>query len=142
MRACARFDRTVPHPQMYDDNDPVRARVRKIALEFPGTDQKISHGRPAFFTTKVFAYYGGSIKIAGVYEQHEQGVMVLLPEVERLALLEDRRTFVPAYLGASGWLGIDLPAADAEGWDEVAEWLDASYRRTATTKLIKELDTR
>ena len=128
---------------MHDDADPALARVRELALAFPGVNAKVSHGRPAFFTTKIFVYYGGSVKVDGVYVQHEQCVMVLLPEDERLAMEQDPRTFVPAYMGAYGWLGIDLPTAgDQEGWDEVGEWLDASYRLTAPRELIAELDER
>ncbi len=129
----------MPHPQRYDDADPVLARIRQLALAFPAADMKVSHGRPAFFTTKVFAYYGGSVKVDGEYEQHDRCVMVLLPDEEREALVDDPRTFVPAYLGPSGWLGLDLPGPEESGWDEVAEWLDASYRRTAPKKLIAEL---
>ena len=39
-------------------------------------------------------------------------------ESDRRALLEDDRTFVPAYLGPSGWVGLDLDA-DTD-WTEVA----------------------
>ena len=44
------------HPQKFDDGDPVLARVRELALALPDAGEKVSHGRPAFFTTKVFAY--------------------------------------------------------------------------------------
>lgn len=128
------------HPQMFDDDDPVLARVRQLAAALPGTAEKVSHGRPAFFTTKVFAYYGGSRKVDGDWEQHPQAVVVLPDDDDRIALLEDERCFVPAYLGPYGWLGIDL-TEDAD-WDEVAELLDASYRLTAPKKLIAELDDR
>ncbi len=131
------------HPQMFDDDDPVLARVRELALALPAAEMKVSHGRPAFFTAprgKVFCYYGGSLKVDGEWIGHEQCVMVLLEDDEREALLDDPRSFVPAYLGPSGWLGLDLPDADASGWDEVAELLDASYRRTAAKKLVAELD--
>ncbi|GHJ59488.1 phosphoribosylglycinamide formyltransferase [Nocardioides sp. OK12] len=131
----------MPHPQMFDDDDPVLARVRTIALALPDAAEKVSHGRPAFFTTKVFAYYGGSVKVAGSYVQHEQAVMVLTDPDDRQALVDDPRVFVPAYLGPSGWLGVDL---DLEGsdWDEVAELLDASYRRTAGARRVARLDGR
>ena len=48
------------HPIMFDDTDPVLARVREIALALPEAAEKVTHGRPTFFTAKVFAYYGGS----------------------------------------------------------------------------------
>ena len=39
---------------MFDEADPVLGRVRALALAFPDATEKISHGHPAFFTTKVF----------------------------------------------------------------------------------------
>jgi predicted DNA-binding protein (MmcQ/YjbR family) len=129
-----------PHPEMFDDDDPYLQRVRALVAELPGTDTKVSHGRPAFFTKKVFAYYGGSLKVDGEWVQHEHSLMVLPDPGDRQALLEDARTFVPAYLGPSGWIGIDLD--DSTDWDEIAELLDASYRLTAPRQLVAELDER
>lgn len=124
---------------MFDDDDPLLARVRGLALALPGSAEKITHGHPAFFTTKVFAYYGGSIKVDGVYVQHGQSLVVKPDEQERVALVQDPRCYVPAYLGPSGWVGLDLDDAD---WQEVAELLEASYRETAGKRLIAQLDAR
>jgi hypothetical protein len=112
--------------------------LRGLALAFPDSAEKISHGHPAFFTTKVFAYYGGSIKVDGVYQRHEHSLLVLLDSAERDALLEEARCYVPAYLGASGWLGVDLGAGT--DWDEIGELLDASYRHTAGPRRAARLD--
>ena len=125
---------------MFDEDDPYLARVRELALALPGAAEKVSHGRPAFFTKKVFAYYGGSLKVDGDWVQHGQSVVVLPDPDDRAALVEDPRIFVPAYLGPSGWIGIDLDG-DTD-WDEVAELLDASFRLTAPRRTIAELDTR
>lgn len=127
---------------MFDDDDPYLARVRSIAREFPGAREKVSHGRPAMFTKKVFAYYGGSLKIHGDWVQHPHSIVVLPDPGDRLALLDDDRVYVPAYLGPSGWIGVDLDAGDSDAtdWTEVAELLDASYRLTAPKRLIAELD--
>ncbi|MFG1838086.1 MmcQ/YjbR family DNA-binding protein [Micromonospora sp. NPDC049175] len=125
---------------MFDEADPLLGRLRTLALAFPDAAEKVSHGRPAFYTTKVFAYYGGSMKVDGVYQQHEQSVIVLVDPEERTALLAEDRCFVPAYLGAYGWVGVDL--TDDIGWDEVGELLDASYRRTAGARRIALLDSR
>ncbi len=134
------------HPQMYDDADPFLGKVRELALRLPDAAEKVSHGRPAFYTSKVFAYYGGSLKVDDEWVQHPRAVMVLLEAGEREAMLTDARVFVPAYLGASGWLGMDL---EPEGggtvdvaWDEVAELLDGSYRMTAGPRRVKALDAR
>ncbi len=128
------------HPQMFDDDDPVLARVRALALDLPDAAEKVSHGRPAFFTTKVFAYYGGAQKLDGDWVEHPHCVMVLPDAGEREALLGVERAFGPAYLGPAGWVGVDL--REDTDWDEVAELLDASYRLTAGVRRTAALDGR
>lgn len=123
---------------MYDPNDPLLARVRGIALAFPGSDEKESHGRPAFFTRKVFAYYGGSRKVEREWVQHDQSIVFLPAPEERPALEADTRFWIPAYLGPSGWLGLDL--ATGSDFDEVAELVEESYRATAPKRLVAGLD--
>jgi predicted DNA-binding protein (MmcQ/YjbR family) len=125
---------------MFDEADPVLGRVRALALSFPDAAEKISHGHPAFFTTKVFAYYGGSVKVDGAYRQHERSVLVLVDPDEREALRQGGRCYLPAYLSASGWIGVDLD--DDTDWGEIGELLDASYRRTAGPRRVAALDSR
>lgn len=127
------------HPQMFDDDDPYLARVRELALALPGSAEKVSHGRPAFYTTKVFAYYGGSRKQGDDWVQHPHSVMIQPDADDRHDLLQHRRVYVPGYLGASGWLGVDLD--EHTDWTEVAELLDASFRLTAPKRNIAQLDT-
>lgn len=129
------------HPLMFDDDDPCLARLRRIALALPDAAEKVSHGHPAFFTTKVFAYFGGSLKVEGAYVQHERSVVVLPDAAEREALLADGRFYVPAYLGPSGWLGLDLEPLGKD-WSEVEELVEASYRVTAGVRRVRELDAR
>lgn len=123
---------------MYDPNDPLLARVREIALSFPGAGEKESHGRPAFFTGKVFGYYGGSIRSGGEWEPHDHAILFLPDPGERPALEADDRFWVPAYLGPSGWLGLDLDAGSDFG--EIAELLEESFRVTAPKRLVAQLD--
>ena len=123
---------------MFDEADPVLGRVRTLALAFPDAAEKISHGRPAFFSTKVFAYYGRSVKVDGAYRQDEHSLLVLLDPDEREVLLREDRCYMPAYLGSSGWVGVDL--ADDSDWSEINELLDASYRRTAGPRRVAALD--
>ena len=96
------------HAQMFDEDDPTLARLEGLCLGFPHAKLKVSHGRPAFYTTKVFAYYGGSIKVDGSYVQHDQSLVFLPSSDEAEALAQDERVYRPAYLGAYGWLGLDL----------------------------------
>lgn len=128
----------MPHPQMFDDDDPVLARVRAIALALPGAREKISHGRPAFHTVKVHCYYGGALTVDGDWEQHPRSVLVHLPERERTALVADERSYAPAYLGTSGWLGIDLDVRTDDA--ELAELIEESYRTVAPARLLAELE--
>ena len=126
------------HPKMFSDDDPMLARVRQIALVLPDAAEKVSHGRPAFYTTKVFAYFGASVKVGRDWVQHDQSVLVLLDDDERAALAGDPRCFVPGYLGPYGWIGLDLDG-DTD-WTEVAELVEMSYRQTAGPRQIAVLD--
>ncbi len=128
------------HPLMFSPDDPLLGRVRDIALSFPEADEKVSHGRPAFFTQKVFCYFGGSQRIDEEWVAHDAAIMVRPDRDDDPALRQDPRFWVPAYLGASGWLGIDLD--EQTDWQEIAELIDASYRMTAPRRLVRELDAR
>lgn len=129
---------------MFEDRDPHLSRVREICLALPGAQEKESHGRPTFFTTKVFATYGGSLR-GDHYAPVARLSLLFLPDAsEREALVDDGRFFVPAYVGPSGWLGLSfhgtLPS-DVD-WQEVAELVEMSYRLTAPARWVKELDRR
>jgi hypothetical protein len=127
---------------MFRDGDPVLAKVREIALGFPEAYEKVSHGRPAFFVTKMFVMYGGSAKPetkGADYVQYPHSILVKVDESDRRALEQDRRFFFPAYLGPSGWLGLNLEPTKVD-WNEVTELIDASFRQIASKKLIKLLE--
>ncbi|MCM1013082.1 MULTISPECIES: MmcQ/YjbR family DNA-binding protein [unclassified Brevibacterium] len=123
------------HAQMFDDDDPVLARFRTLALGYPDAQEKVSHGRPAFFTKKIFAYFGGTEKhVTGQMEQHPHAVLLLLDPEDAEVMLERDDTFVPMYLGPTGWIGIDIDdLPDAE----LRELLTDSYRSTAPRTLAR-----
>lgn len=126
------------HPIMFDERDPLLARVRRIALALPEAAEKVSHGRPAFFTQKVFCYFGGSQRVGGAWVAHDAAIMVRPDPADAPALRQDPRFWVPAYLGPSGWLGLDVD--ESSDWDEITELVDASYRVTAPPRLLRALD--
>ena len=127
---------------MFRAADMGLAEVRRIALGFPETFEKISHGRPVFCAPKMFAVYGGSAKSpAGEHTRYPHCVLVKGAGSERRALEQDSRFFFPAYMGPFGWLGLDFEAAPVD-WAEVTELLDASFRMVAPKKTIKQLDQR
>ena len=77
------------HPLMFDEKDPYLARVRDICSLLPGADEKVSHGRPNFFTRKVLppleALKGDH------YSPIARNALLFLPDAsERQALLERR----------------------------------------------------
>jgi predicted DNA-binding protein (MmcQ/YjbR family) len=133
---------------MFRDDDPGLAELRSIALGLPEAYEKVTHGRPGFFAAKMFAGYGGNSKVtrppgvsaaAGAMVAYPHSLLVKVDDSERRALEGDARFYYPAYLGSSGWLGLDFTAATVD-WDEVAELLDASYRLVAPAKLLKQLE--
>jgi hypothetical protein len=127
---------------MYDPADPLLARLRDLCLRFPEASEKVSHGRPTFRARVMFASYSGMVKSAvsgAPMVQFPRSVLFVACEVERPALEQDPRFFVPAYYGAYGWLGLDLDAAEAD-WQEVAELVDVSYREVSGTRLVRLLD--
>lgn len=127
------------HPLMFDDADPLLGRVRELALALPEAAEKIAHGRPTFYTDKVFAYFGGSPRGA-VGDRHDTALLFRPDPVDEPALRQDRRFWEPSYLWPHGWLATDL--GDRTDWAEVAELLDASYRVTAPRRLVALLDGR
>jgi hypothetical protein len=140
----------MPHPIMFRDDDPGLAELRAIALALPETHERVTHGRPGFFAAKMFASYGGNSKVtrpagvsvpAGEMVAYPHSVLIKVDDSERRALESDPRFFYPAYVGPSGWLGLDLTCATVD-WDEVAELVDASYRLVASRKLLNQLDER
>ena len=124
---------------MFSDDDPGLKELREIALGYPEAFEKISHGRPGFFVSKMFAMYGGSTKETGEMQTVSHALLLKADESERTALEQDERFFYPAYMGPSGWLGLDFSVAKVD-WAEVRELVDASYRMVAPKKLLKLLD--
>ena len=127
---------------MFRDDDFGLAEIRKIALGYPEAFEKVSWGRPVFCAPKIFVMFGGSVKgdTKGEYIQYPHSILVKVDESDREALAQDDRFFYPAYMGPSGWLGLDLKAARKVDWDEVRELVDASFRMIAAKKLIRQLD--
>ena len=127
------------HPIMFDDDDPYLGRLRSVCLLLPGSAEKVSHGRPCFFTKKIFVIYSAVAKGDHHSGRYDESMLVLPDPAEAEALLADSRFFVPAYWGPYGWIGLDFPAADVD-WDEVTELVTESYRMTAPAKLVAQLE--
>ena len=125
-------------PLRFSYSDPLLVRVRELALQLPGAQEKVSVGFPAFYTRKVFVWYGMAVKNAAGVWQHPPSVSLLLPKEERQAVLAMPDSFVPGYIGPHGWVGLRL--TDDTDWVEVAELIEESFRATASKKLVRMLE--
>jgi hypothetical protein len=114
-RKSAQHPKEVPRkagPASNRGQEKQLARVRRVCTSIPGTIEKLSHGEPTFFTPKrVFAMFAGN--------HHGDGrIAVWLPAAPGLQadlIAESPYTyFRPPYVGASGWVGVELSKVDDE----------------------------
>jgi predicted DNA-binding protein (MmcQ/YjbR family) len=91
-------------------------RIRAICLKLPGSQEKISHGHPTFFTRK---------RSYAVYGLYSPSVAFKPAPAQALALAQDERFFPTPYLANKGWLSLRLD--DQTDWDLVQELLEGSY---------------
>lgn len=75
--------------------------------------------------------------MAGQWVQHPQSVVLLGDLDGQSALRAHPAAYVPGYLGPYGWTGLDLDSAT--DWDEISEFIEASYRFTAPAALTRQL---
>jgi len=142
---------------MFDAADPLLMALRRVCLALPDAAEKVSHGRPNWYTTKVFAVYGGSVRGDHSNPLLARALLFLPDPGERAALEQDERFHVPAYYGPAGWLALPLDRGSSGGldsgadggvdggergpdWDEVAELVESSYRQTAGVRRVARLD--
>jgi predicted DNA-binding protein (MmcQ/YjbR family) len=113
------------------DDGPL-ARLTAICLALPETTRNIQANHAAFLVrSKTFAYF--------LKDHHGDGIVSVACKVlpgDNVLLARDNpeRYYLPAYIGARGWvaLRLDLQTVD---WDEVGEVVFHSYCLTATKRL-------
>jgi hypothetical protein len=112
------------------------ARVRELCLALPETEERLSHGSPAFFVRgkRTFVMY--------LDNHHGDGRLALwcaAPEGLQGGLVEaaPEHYFVPPYVGHRGWIGVRL---DRDlGWEEIAGVIEDAYVTVAPKALIDQL---
>jgi hypothetical protein len=114
----------------------VESRVRSICLAFPGTEERRSHGAPAFFAGRQFVMLWPD-------GHHEHGFPHLWCAAapgaqDELVSSEPGRFFRPPYVGGRGWIGVRLD--DDVDWPEIGAICEEAYRSIASTRLIAELE--
>jgi predicted DNA-binding protein (MmcQ/YjbR family) len=111
--------------------DPV-ARLRDICLALPEAAEKETWSAPTFrVRDKIFAM---------IHHDQPLAVWCKAPPGAQEMLVDDdpKRFFVPPYVGHNGWIGIYLDRRT--DWDDVADFIEDSYRMTAPKRLIKLLE--
>jgi phosphoribosylglycinamide formyltransferase-1 len=109
-------------------------RVRELALQLPETEEKTSHGQPTFFVAgKQFAQLRD--------DHHRNGATVVCvrtggtDEQEMLIEAAPETYGRPAYLGASGWVSMNL--AGEVDWPLVEDRVARSWELAAPARLLE-----
>ena len=106
-------------------------RVRKYCFDFPETSERLSHGEPTFFVRKkVFVMFANN--------HHNDGhIAVWLPAppgVQAMLIESDPEIFFkPPYVGARGWIGIELDNISDE---DLEFYIHQGWRLVAPKKLL------
>lgn len=109
--------------------------LRDIMASFPEVEEFVSHGAPTFRVRgKVFATYW--------INHHGDGRVALnlvAPPGAQAAFVKMRPKvyFVPAYVGAYGWLGVELDKG--LGWGTVREHVRDAFERIAPAELVRAI---
>jgi phosphoribosylglycinamide formyltransferase-1 len=107
-------------------------RLTEICLALPETARNIQGNHASFLVrSKTFAYF--------LKDHHGDGIVsvackVLPGDNALLTQGNPERFYLPAYIGAKGWVGLRLDVGEVD-WDEVAELVFHSYCLTATKQL-------
>lgn len=102
------------------------ARLRKICLGLPDTEEKIAWGEPTFRVHgKLFAMFANN--------HHGDGRIAVwcngpLGAQQDLVAADPKHFFVPPYVGVGGWIGIRLDTKLANG--ALAALIEQGYRTT------------
>ncbi len=116
-------------------SDQQLERVRRICLALPETSERLSHGEPTFFVhKKVFVMFADN--------HHDDGhiaVWLPVPPGVQTTLIESspRIYFKPPYVGARGWVGIDL---DHIGDDDLKYHIHTAWELIAPKRLLAKIE--
>ncbi len=114
-----------------------RERLSKICSSLPQVNiEPIGDHLAIRLGKKTLAYYQ--------YDHHGDGMISLackssVNERNRLIREDPETFFVPAYLGAKGWIGIRLDLGEVD-WEVVTELMKAAYQSLAPRKLAMLLE--
>ena len=124
---------------------PELNHLRRIALDLPEVNERLSHGAPCFFVQdkRPLCYFHD--------HHHDDRVSLWFPaplgvQDELIAFGPDQ--FFKPPMSSSGvfknWVGVflDLPGENGPDWDQIAVLLEHAFRHVAPKQLIQELEKR
>jgi predicted DNA-binding protein (MmcQ/YjbR family) len=112
-------------------------KVTTICLRMPeATMEKTGHHVAFLVRKKTFAYY--------LDNHHGDGIVGLVCKVlpgDNTALIASNpaKFYMPAYVGARGWVGFRLDVGEVD-WEEVEELVTHSYQLVAPKRLAETVD--
>jgi predicted DNA-binding protein (MmcQ/YjbR family) len=111
--------------------EPVE-RVRRICLALPEAYEEETWGEATFrVRKKIFC-------MAAVHDPATPSISLKASREDQLALLaQGEPFFFPAYVGAKGWIGVDLNSRLVD-WTELEELVTDSYRLIAPKKMAAQ----
>jgi len=112
--------------------DPRLVRLTELALALPEARREIYGSHAQFLVRKkTFAYF--------LDNHHGDGIVAVTCKVlpgdnKALAEAQPKRFYLPAYIGAKGWVALRLDTGKID-WEEVGELLVGSYSLVAPKRL-------
>jgi hypothetical protein len=127
--------RKVPKEVLPVAGDEQVRRVRRLCAALPQTTERLSHGEPTFFV-------GGKVYVMFANNHHKDGhvaVWIPVPPGLQATLIKTQPTkfFMPPYVGARGWIGIELDAINDE---ELGLHVWEAWRLIARKKLPRDVE--
>ncbi len=115
--------------------DAALERLRAVCIAFPGAEEKLSHGTPAF-------HVRGRMFVMFVDDHHADGRLAAwckaMPSEQRALVATDPdRFFVPPYVGVKGWVGVRLDRPNTD-WIELAILLEKGWSEIAPKRIAHE----
>jgi predicted DNA-binding protein (MmcQ/YjbR family) len=110
----------------------IESAVRELCLAFPEVEEFESHGSPNFRARKgkVFAVWA-----LNHHGDGHVGLWLATPALEQSRLLaSSKHLYKPAYVGPSGWIGIELNKGVS--WKRVVELVAMAYANSSPAKLV------
>lgn len=119
-------------------SDQRRKQLVKICEGFPRVTAEVAGDQHIAFRAnkRIFAYY--------LFDHHADGIIAFcfksnLSEQRRQVRVDPENFFVPAYLGAKGWIAVRLDLDEVD-WEVVADFARKAYQAVVPRKWAALVD--